>query len=51
MLGNLPLSLKTCFLSTLEGQGTKNQMDTEKYSGDIEDYIVKSNLLINLVGM
>jgi hypothetical protein len=26
-------------------------MDTEKYSGDIEDYIVKSNLLINLVGM
>jgi hypothetical protein len=35
----------------LEGQKAKGQMDTEKYSGDIEDYIVKMKRLNNLVDM
>jgi hypothetical protein len=29
----------------------KNQIDTEKYSGDIDDYIVLMKRLNNLVGM
>jgi hypothetical protein len=45
------LALKNRFLSSLEGQEAKNQMDTEKYSGDIEDYIVKIKALNNRVGM
>jgi hypothetical protein len=35
----------------LEGQEAKNQMDAERYSGDIEDYIVKIKRLNYLVGM
>jgi hypothetical protein len=35
----------------LEGQEAKNQMDSEKYLGDIEDYIVKIIRLNNLVEM
>jgi hypothetical protein len=34
-------ALKDRFRSSLEGQEAKNQMDAEKYSGDIEDYIDK----------
>jgi hypothetical protein len=34
-------AIKNQFLSSLEGQEAKNQMDAEKYSGDIEDYIIK----------
>ena len=45
------LAIKNRFLSSLEGQEAKNQMDAEKYSGDIEDYIVKMKRLNNLVGM
>jgi hypothetical protein len=45
------LALKNQFLSSLEGQEAKNQIDAEKYSGDIEDYIVKMKRLNNLVGM
>jgi hypothetical protein len=45
------LALKNRFLSSLEEQEAKNQMDAEKYSGDIEDYIVKMKRLNNLVGM
>jgi hypothetical protein len=44
-------AIKNRFLSSLEGQEAKNQMDAEKYSGDIEDYIVKMKRLNNLVGM
>jgi hypothetical protein len=43
--------LKNGFLSLLEGQEAKNQMDTEKYSGDIEDYIDKIKRLNNPAGM
>jgi hypothetical protein len=43
--------LKNQFLSSLEGQEAKNQMDAEKHSKDIEDYIVKMKRLNNLVGM
>jgi hypothetical protein len=42
-------ALKNQFLSSLEGQEAKNQMDAKKYSGDIEDYIVKMTRLNNLV--
>jgi hypothetical protein len=35
----------------LEREEVKNQIDAEKYSGDIEDYIVKMKKLNNLVGM
>jgi hypothetical protein len=45
------LALKNQFLSLLEEQEAKNQMEAEKYSGDIEDYIVKMKRLNNLVGM
>jgi hypothetical protein len=38
-------------ISLLEGQEAKNQMQNAKYSGDIEDYIVKMKRLNNLVGM
>jgi hypothetical protein len=34
---------------SLEEQQTKSEMDIEKYSGDIEDYIVKMKGLNNLV--
>jgi hypothetical protein len=45
------LVLKNCFLSSLEGQEVKNQIDAVKYSRDIENYIVKRKRLNNLVGM
>jgi hypothetical protein len=45
------LAIKKRFLSLLEGQEAKNQMDAERYSGDIEDYIVKMKRLNHLVGM
>jgi hypothetical protein len=45
------LAIKNRFLSSLEGQEAKNQMDAEKYSGDIEDSIVKMKRLNNFVGM
>jgi hypothetical protein len=45
------LAIKNRFLSLIEGQEAKNQMDAERYSGDIEDYIVKMKRLNNLVGM
>jgi hypothetical protein len=45
------LDLKNRFLSSFEEQEAKNQMDAEKYSGDIEDYIVKMKRLNNLVEM
>jgi hypothetical protein len=44
-------AIKNRFLSSLEGQEAKNQMDAEKYLGDIEDYIVKMKRLNNLVGI
>jgi hypothetical protein len=44
-------AIKNQFLSSLEGQEAKNQMDAAKYSGDIEDYIVKMKRLNNLVGI
>jgi hypothetical protein len=44
-------AIKNRFLSSPEGQEAKNQMDAEKYSGDIEDYIVKMKRLNNLVGI
>jgi hypothetical protein len=44
-------ALKNRFLLSLEGQQAKNQMDAEKYSGDIKDYIVKMKRLNNLVEM
>jgi hypothetical protein len=44
-------AIKNRFLSSLEGQEAKNQIDAEKYSGDIKDYIVKMKRLNNLVGM
>jgi hypothetical protein len=44
-------ALKNRFLSSLEEWKVKNQIDAEKYSGDIEDYIVKMKRLNNLVGM
>jgi hypothetical protein len=36
---------------SLEGQEAKNQIDAQKYSGDIKDYIVKMKRLNNIVGM
>jgi cell division inhibitor SulA len=44
-------AIKNQFLSSLEGQEAKNQIDAERYSGDIEDYLVKMKRLNNLVGM
>jgi hypothetical protein len=44
-------AIKNQFLSSLEEQEAKNQMDVEKYSGDNEDYIVKMKRLNNLVGI
>jgi hypothetical protein len=45
------LAITNRFLSLLEGQEAKNQMDARKYSGDIEDHIFKIKGLNNLVGM
>jgi hypothetical protein len=45
------LASTNCFLSSLEGQEAKNQINAEKYSGDIEAYIVEIKRLNNLVGM
>jgi orotidine-5'-phosphate decarboxylase len=45
------LAIKNRFLSSLEGQEAKNQIDTKKYSRDIEDYIVEMKRLNKLVGM
>jgi hypothetical protein len=44
-------ALKNQCLLSLEGLEAKKQMDAGKYSGDIEDYIVKMKRLKNLVGM
>jgi hypothetical protein len=45
------LAIKNRFLSSLEGQEAKNQIDAEKYSGDVENYSVKTKRLNNHVGM
>jgi hypothetical protein len=45
------LALKNRLLLLLKGQEAKNQMDAEKYLGDIEDYIVKMKRLNNLLRM
>jgi hypothetical protein len=45
------LALKTSCLSSLERQEAKNQLNAEKYSGDIKDYILKMKWLNNLMGM
>jgi hypothetical protein len=43
--------LKNRFLSSLEGQEAKYQMNAKRYSEDIEDYIVKMKRLNNLLRM
>jgi hypothetical protein len=47
----LVLALKNYFLSCSKGQEAKNQMDAEKYSGNMKDYIVKMKRSNNLVEM
>jgi hypothetical protein len=45
------LALKNQSLLSLEGQEAKNQMDAERYTGDIKDCYVKMKRLNNFVGM
>jgi hypothetical protein len=43
--------LKNQFLSSLDGQQAKNQMNAKSYSRDIEEYIVRMKWLNYLVKM